>query len=329
MELILTPDNPVPPGGVTTAIRSKDGMSLRVARWHPAGHSTGTVVICPGRAEFIEKYFETAAELIARGLTVVIFDWRGQGLSGRELANPAKGHIDDFSIYERDIDALVSQVLEPFCPHPWFALGHSMGGAILIAQARAGRSPFERIVTTAPMIDIKGLRFPRFLRALAETLDAIGLGGAFIPGGTSRSALLRSFEGNFLTSDEERYRRCAAVVAAAPQIVVGDPTIGWMNAAFRLMREFADVEYPRRVLTPVLVFSAGADRIVDPEAVERFATRLKAGRLIPLAYSRHEILIERDVFRTLFWAAFDAFIPGTAGGPGPGKSSGAPLVNAS
>jgi lysophospholipase len=28
----------------------------------------------------------------------------------------------------------------------------------------------------------------------------------------------------------------------------------------------------------------------------------------------HEILIERDVFREPFWAAFDAFIPGVEGG---------------
>ena len=311
MELILTPDNPCPPGGVTTVIRTHDGMSLRVTRWHPAGLSTGTVLVCPGRAEFIEKYFETAGELLARGLTVVAFDWRGQGLSGRELGNSRKGHIDDFSLYERDLDALVVQVLEPFCSRPWFALGHSMGGAILIAQARAGRSPFERIATTAPMIDLARLRMPGLARFVAETLDVIGFGGAFIPGGTSRSNLTRPFSQNQLTSDETRYARSAATVAAAPAVALGDPTIGWMNAAFRLMREFADPEYPRRVLTPILVFSAGDDRVVDTRAVEHFATRLKAGQLIAIPYSLHEILMERDVFRAQFWAAFDAFIPGT------------------
>ena len=45
-------------------------------------------------------------------------------------------------------------------------------------------------------------------------------------------------------------------------------------------------------------------------AVERFATRLKVGRLIVLPDSRHEILMERDHIRAQFWAAFDAFIPG-------------------
>jgi lysophospholipase len=311
MELIETPDNPAPAGSVVSAIRAADGTLLRVVRWHPAGHSVGTVVICPGRAEFVEKYFETTGELLSRNLTVVAFDWRGQGLSGREVSNPRKGHIDDMSLYERDIAALVEQALEPFCPRPWFGLGHSMGGAILIAQARHNASPFERIVATAPMIDLCDLRFPVASRMLAEVLDAVGLGGAFIPGGRRTGAFTRPFENNRLTSDPRRFARFAAVVAADSRLEIGDPTIGWVNAAFRLMREMADPEYPRRIVTPILVFTAGNDRIVRTDEVERFATRLKAGRLIPIPYAQHELLMERDVFRSQFWAAFDAFVPGT------------------
>ena len=311
MKLILTRDNPAPEGAVAATIRTADGLSLRVARWRPQGNCAGTVLICPGRAEFIEKYFETVGELLARGLTVVAFDWRGQGLSARELTNRFKGHIDDFAFYERDLDALVAQVLEPFCPRPWFALAHSMGGAILISQSRAGRSPFERIVTTAPMIDLYRLRFPGLARALAETLDTVGLGGAFIPGGNGRATVSRAFDGNVLTSDPMRHQRFANLWTLAPELCIGDPTISWINAAFRLMGEFADGEYPRRVLTPMLVFAAGDDRIVDSRAVERFAHRLKAGAVIAIPGSRHEILMERDSIRSQFWAAFDAFIPGS------------------
>ena len=311
MRLILTAENPAPAGGVVTMVRAADGVTIRVARWHPQGDSLGTVVICTGRAECIEKYFETVSELLERQLTVVVFDWRGQGLSGRELSNRRKGHIDDFSLYERDLDALAAQVLGPFCPRPWFALAHSMGGAILIAQSRAGRSPFARIVTTAPMIDLHGLRLPRLARLLAEALDAAGLGAAFIPGGNARATMSRAFDGNVLTSDPQRFKRFAGLMAADPEAVIGDPTIGWINAAFRLMADFADGEYPRLVLTPMLVFSAGDDRVVDSRAVERFAQRLKAGRVIAIPNARHEILMERDSVRSQFWAAFDAFIPGS------------------
>ena len=307
MELILTADNPAPRDGVVAPVHTSDGVALRVARWHPPGASWGSVVLCQGRAEFVEKYFETTNELLARGLSVVAFDWRGQGLSTRELRDPRKGHVDDFSFYERDLDAVVAQALEPFCRPPYFAIGHSMGAAVLLAQARAGRSPFERLLLTAPLIDIYGLRFPLGVRALADALDIAGLGGAFIPSGRRRPLLARPFAGNLLTSDEARYRRNAGVAATEPALAVGAPTIGWLNAAFRCMRNFADSEFPRRTLTPTLVFCAGGDRIVDNNAMERFTHYLKAGRLIALPYARHEILMERDQFRAQFWAAFDAF----------------------
>lgn len=312
MRLVETPDNPVPPGAVVSMARAVDGVDLRVARWSPAGAPRGTLAIFGGRAEFIEKYFETIGEALARGFVVVAMDWRGQGLSARQLAHPAKGHIDDFSLFERDIDALAQQALEPFCPRPWFGLAHSMGGAILLMQAHGGRSPFARIVATAPMIDIHGLRMPRAARLLAETLDGLGLGGAFIPGGKPLSIMAKPFRNNPLTADPRRYARNAALVAADAMLALGDPTVSWAHAAFRLIDAFADPEYPRRIQTPALIFSAGADRVVETRAVERFASRLKAGKLIPIPFCEHEILQERDAIRSQFWAAFDAFVPGSA-----------------
>ena len=311
MEFIVTPDNPAPPHGVVATIRAADGMILRVARWHPAGRPVGTLLVCSGRAQCVEHYFETIRELLQRQIVVVAFDWRGQGMSGRELRNPHKGHIDDFSLYERDLAALAEQVLDPFCPKPWFALGQSMGAAVLLAQARAGQCPFERLVLSAPLIDLHRLRHRQAARLLVEGLDIIGFGGAFVPSGGRTTSLTRPFAGNRLTSDPHRYARNAGVIAAAPQFTVGAPTIGWVNAAFRRIEELADPEYPRRTLTPILIVAAGADRIVDVAATERFATRLKAGHLVVIPYAQHEILAERDSLREQFWAAFDAFVPGT------------------
>jgi lysophospholipase len=310
MEIFPTPDNPAPPDAIVSVVRTADDVHLRVVRWVPEGEPLGTIAIFQGRAEFIEKYFEVAGELLARGFAVVAMDWRGQGLSDRDLKDARKGHVDDFAFYERDLDALQQQVLQFLCPQPAFAIGHSMGAAILLAQARAGRSPFARMVLSAPMIDLYGLRLPRLVRAMAEGLDMVGLGTAFVPRGSRTSILERGFEGNVLTSDAARFARLEGILKAAPQLGLGDPTVGWLNSAFRLMDEFADAEYPRRTLTPILMLGAGADRVVSNLAVERFGTRLKVGRLIVIADARHEILMERDPIRAQFWAAFDAFIPG-------------------
>jgi lysophospholipase len=313
MRLVEAQDNPIPRGAEVFPVSTVDGLTLRAARFMPQGACRGAVLIASGRSEYIEKYFETIDAMLARGLAVLAFDWRGQGLSTRELRDRAKGHIDDFSLYLRDLDAVRTQGLEPFCPKPWFALGHSMGGAILLEQAHLDASIFSRIVMTAPMIDLTGLRFPKLARSMAVLCDSIGLGGAFVPGGGRRPILDRGFKGNPLTTDERRFNRIRNILAAEPELVLGDPTIAWAHAAFRQMQRFEDAEYPRRIRTPVLIFAAQHDWVVDSLATERFAARLKVGRMILLEQSRHEILLEQDAVRARFWAGFDAFIPGAEG----------------
>jgi lysophospholipase len=323
MELCTILENPAPPGAVVYAIVARDNWKLRAARWSCGAACAGTIAILPGRAEFIEKYFEVIGELLSRNFDVAILDWRGQGLSGRLVNDPRKGHIGDFRVFERDLDALVEQVLEPFCRPPWFALGHSMGAVIALEKTHAGRSPFARMVLTAPMIDIYGLRFRRGMRIFAKALVLLGQGRRFVPGGGPIPYMSVNFEGNVLTSDPRRHARGAAIIEAAPELAIADPTIGWINAAFRFMRRFEDVAYPRWILTPVLILAAGADRLVDTAATEYFASRLKAGKCLTLADSRHEILMERDPVRELFWAAFDAFLPGKCtGGDGAASNQG-------
>ena len=77
------------------------------------------------------------------------------------------------------------------------------------------------------------------------------------------------------------------------------------------MKRFADPRYAIKIRLPTLIVAAGADPVCATPATERFAARLKAGTLIVIPGARHEILMERDAIREQFWAAFDAFIPGT------------------
>jgi lysophospholipase len=314
MALYALPDQPIPPGAVEQALTALDGVRLRAARWAPE-RPRGTIALLGGRTEFIEKYYETIGDLLSRGFAVATMDWRGQGGSERQLRDPRKGHIDDFSLYERDFLAFVRDVLMPHCPKPWIGLGHSMGGAILLRIAHGERCPFDRLVLTAPMIALYGHPDPRFARWLTEALDGVGLGGAYAPGGGGRPYGFRKFEGNALTSDAVRYARMSDMLRAHSDLALGGPTIGWAHAAFRLMRQFAESDYPRAIPTPTLVIASGSDRVVDTRSVERFASRLRAGALIVIDSARHEIMVERDVYRELFFKAFDAFALGAASEP--------------
>src|ERR1700742_1199339 len=175
MKLVSIPANPVPDGAVTGNLTTPDGVNLRFARWAPPPGRKGTVCVFQGRAEFIEKYFETVRELRARGFAVAMVDRRGQGGSERALSDPRKGHIGDFSEYERDIEVLMNEVVLPDCPPPIFAIGHSMGGTVMMRIARQGSRWFDRIVLSAPMIRLAGRGSTAGARFATQAMRLIGM----------------------------------------------------------------------------------------------------------------------------------------------------------
>src|SRR3974390_3799236 len=160
MTLVSIPANPVPENVVTGTIRTPDGAVLGVALGAPPAGGRGAVCVFTGRGEQIEKYFETVRDLRDRGFAVAMIDWRGQGHSSRRLRDPRKGYVRNFADYEVDVEAFVQQVVLPDCPPPFFALAHSMGGAVMLRIAHAGKRWFDRMALSAPMIDLPGYRTP-------------------------------------------------------------------------------------------------------------------------------------------------------------------------
>jgi lysophospholipase len=311
MTLVSIPANPVPEDVVAGTIKTSDGAELRFARWAPPAGRKGTVCVFTGRSEHIEKYFETVRDLRERGFAVAMIDWRGQGHSSRRLRDPRKGYVRDFSDYEVDVEAFVQQVVLPDCPPPYFALAHSMGGAVMLRIAHAGKRWFDRMVLSAPMIDLPGhaTSFPAV--ALLRLLRLAGQGGRYIPGGGDALTGSESFINNPFTSDPVRYARNAAILEEDPTLGIGSPTVAWADTAVRTMRGFRAADYPRQIRQPILMLAASNDTIVSTAAIEEFAYHLRAGSHLVIAGARHEILQEQDRYRSQFWAAFDAFVPGT------------------
>jgi lysophospholipase len=311
MTLVSIPANPVPDGVVSGTIKTPDGAELRFARWAPPSGRRGTVCVFAGRSESIEKYFETVRDLRARGFAVAMIDWRGQGHSARKLRNPRKGYVRDFSDFDVDVETFVQQIVLPDCPPPYFALAHSMGGAVMLRIAHAGKRWFDRMVLTAPMIDLPGKRTAFPVRTLLRIMRLTGQGGNYVPGGNDALVGTTTFAGNPLTSDPVRFARNLAILDEDPTLGIGSPTVAWADAAFQAMHAFRETNYPRQIRQPILMIASSNDTIVSTAAIEEMAYHLRAGSHLVIAGARHEILQEQDRYREQFWAAFDAFVPGT------------------
>ena len=311
MTLVSIPANPVPENATAGTIKTPDGAELRFARWAPPSGRKGTVCVFTGRSEMIEKYFETVRDLRDRGFAVAIIDWRGQGHSSRRLRDSRKGYVRSFSDYELDVETFVTQVVLPDCPPPYFALAHSMGGTVLLRLAHAGKRWFDRVVLSAPMIDLPGNRTALPARLLLRVMRIAGQGGRTVPGGSDEISRLAPFVNNPLTSDPVRYARNAAIIEEDPTLGIASPTVAWADAAFSAMMTFRGMTYPSQIRQPILMLAASSDTVVSTAAIEEFAYHLRAGSHLVIAGAKHEILQEQDRYRAQFWAAFDAFVPGT------------------
>ena len=104
--------------------------------------------------------------------------------------------------------------------------------------------------------------------------------------------------------------RVSPVLQASPGKTV-TPTVAWADTAFRAMHTFKGMTYPSEIRQPILMLAASNDTVVSTAAIEEFAYHLRAGSHLVIAGAKHEILQEQDRYRTQFWAAFDAFVPGT------------------
>ena len=307
--------NPIPGGGMAGMFAGYDGTPLRYCIWNETrGPKRGTVCVFTGRTEFIEKYLEVVTDLRRRGFTVAIMDWRGQGGSARALKDPRKGYVKSFSEYDRDLVRFMKDVVLPDCLPPFYALAHSMGGNVLLRNATRKGLWFDRIVLSAPMIQLTPeiLPYPfSVAKAFSEITCAVGLGRSYVPGGRRKEVWDDvPFDGNDLTSDRERFERNRAILQAAPELALGAPTFAWFRAAARSINMVSAPDYPEKVGVPILLFGAQNDRAVSTRAIEDFALKLKVGSHVIIPNSRHEILQERDELRQLFWATFDAYIMG-------------------
>lgn len=300
-----------PPGGEAWWLAAAGGVRIRAAAW-PAKTGLpprGTVLIFPGRTEYIEKFSVTAAAYAGRGYAVASIDWRGQGLADRACKDPRLGHVGDFAEFQDDVDALVNFAQWLDLPEPWFLLAHSMGGCIGLRALQRGLA-VRAAAFSSPMW---GIAMSPALRpaawAMAHAGPALGLGCLRTPGSDAETyAATAPFEDNTLTSDPEGFAYLAGQLHAHPELLLAGPTLSWFRAALREMRALNRMAPPK---LPAIAFAGSHERIVDLAPIRAMMARWPDGTLEEFPGAEHEILMEKPAVRarvldattTLFEAA--------------------------
>ena len=287
--------------------RALDGWKHRRFDWPAEGRERGRLLFQAGRGDIFEKYLEVFAHWHALGWSITSFDWRGQGGSGRLGDDIHVGHVESFALYIADFRAFWAE-WSAGATAARVAIGHSMGGHLLLRAVVEGGAEPDAMVLVAPML---GLRSP-VGELMGERVArlCVGVGnpkrpawrGNVIPATTeTRQALL--------THDMDRYQDEIFWQTANPELAIGPPSWRWLTEAFASTRALQRDPRLGSVRTPVLMLVAEADRLVSPRAALRVAAKLPGAKVIRFGReASHELLREVDAVRDVALGEIDRFL---------------------
>jgi len=160
-----------------------DGLQQLRRHWVPNGAPRAAMLIVHGIGEHSGRYEHVGAAFAAAGIDVLAHDQRGFGASGG-----VRGHVDAFSEYLDDVEALIAQRRE--LGVPVVLLGHSLGGLVSTAYLVSERPQPDLAVLSSPALEAE---LPGWQRAGAPIL------GALIP----KMKIPADFDGSILSRDPE------------------------------------------------------------------------------------------------------------------------------
>ena len=280
--------------GISGFITAPDGIRIQYRYFRGTHSKKGTIVIANGRTEFMEKYSELVYDLKNSGYSIVLYDHRGQGASERLLTDPLRGYVAKSTDYVNDLSQLIEEVVKPESKGPLFILANSMGGAIATQYLIENPNTVSAFVAVSPMYapGLKGI--PQ------EVAFRIFEGVCFfnskdIVYGQSYDPFTLNYETNSVTTSAGRFNYALELLKTHPSFAVGGPTNQWTLEAIRMG---LDIKLKAaQLLTPTLIFQAGNELIVLPEAQNEIQSAAKDAQLLNVAGAKHELLMERDELR--------------------------------
>lgn len=284
-----------PANGAAYWIHADDGVRLRVARWKARASSKGSILMFPGRTEFIETFGRTVGDFETRGYSSFVIDWRGHGLSDRVAEDPKVGHVNLFSDYHKDVAAMIKAANELDLPKPWYLIGNSMGACIGL-RALIDGLPVVACAFCAPMWDVKLSSVQRLAAwPISWTANLLGKGQSYAPNHSGESYILSvNFQDNRRTNDPDMFQYMVNQAQEAPGLHTGGPSMSWLYQTLSETHDLAKMPSPD---IPCIAFSADDDELVGIPAVRNRMLHWPDGKYELIQNSKHNLLLEKPEIR--------------------------------
>lgn len=290
----------------------REGRNIRFGSVSPKDSIPDATVVClPGLSEPIEKYYETARDLLDKNLAVWIIDWMGQGGSGRYLDNPHKRHAASFDEDVKDLHYLIMEYIKHSSVSPdkgripMAMLSHSLGGNIGVRYLEEHDDIFECAGLSTPFFGIPGIsNLPEpVLLPLARVFKEIA-GSKYAKGQKDWSQESRSDAPGTseFSTDSIRDTLHKKWLEANPELQIGGVTYAWVYQALASCRKIKKAA--ANIQTPILIGMAGQDTVVHNDAIEAVHNLMPNSDLIEFPDAQHEIIMEQDSIRTPFLDGF-------------------------
>ena len=285
------------------AFLTADGLSLPLAVWRPEGPVKAAVLALHGFNDYANAFAMPGPFLAAQGIVVYAYDQRGFGHS------PNAGMWAGTDVLAGDLRAALRLVAALHPGVPLYALGESMGGAVVLAALAHDPLPeLAGVILVAPAARGRAA-LPGYQQAVlwltAHTVPWLNLtteGLDILP--SDNRAMLRAF-------------------SADPLVIKGsrvDAVWGLVDLMDRAL-DAAPVDRQR-----TLLLYGRRDEVIPPPGLHKLLERLPADDRTVALYPEGYHMLLRDLQREVVWRDIIAWIDGA---PLPsGADRGPPLAAA-
>lgn len=142
---------PTTPHVATDVFVTRDGVSLPMRQWDASGKPRAIILALHGMSDYSHAFDGQGRQWAASGITTLAFDQRGFGLS------PNPGSWAGSDVMRRDFFDFAAAARARYPGVPLFALGESMGGAVLLTALASGEMPpLDGVILVAPAVWSRG-----------------------------------------------------------------------------------------------------------------------------------------------------------------------------